>query len=149
MSVKHILLTTDFSEDARRAYAPTAELASSLGAKITLLHVVQVLTKVPQGAMLAQPVVIGNLEEETESAKASMEKERSHFAGAELATEVITSDNVAHGVVEYARTHGADLIALSSHGRSGLRRMVLGSVAEIILRHAHTPVLTFPPPTQE
>ena len=58
--------------------------------------------------------------------------------------EAEAAPNVAEVVCDYADEHGYDLIALSSHGRSGFRRLILGSVAEAILRHAHVPVLVFP-----
>ena len=147
METKHILLTTDLSEQAQRAFAPVCEIAKLLGAKITLLHVVQILTKVPQGAMLAQPVTLGNPEKERKDAAAALEEQSALLdSSLEVSLDVITSDNVPRGVVQYAEEHGVDLIALSTHGRSGLRRMVLGSAAEGILRHSHVPVLCFPPP---
>ncbi|MCA9721025.1 MAG: universal stress protein, partial [Gemmatimonadetes bacterium] len=47
-------------------------------------------------------------------------------------------------IAEYARTHEVDLIAMSSHGRTGFRHLVLGSVSEAVIRHADRPVLVFP-----
>lgn len=149
MTVQHILLTTDFSEDSRRAYGPTAELAKALGARVTLLHVVNVLTQVPHGAMLAQPVPIGDVDKEKAAAEKAMADELAHLGGLECETACITSDSASHGTVEYAQQHDVDLIALSSHGRSGLRRLVMGSVAELVLRHATVPVLCYPPPAEE
>ena len=145
MTIEHILLTTDFSEDARRAYAPTTELAHSIGARITLLHLVPVLCKAPPEAAMAQPLVIGNLTAETGDAELAIAKERELLEGVKVETSVVAADTVANGVVEYARGNEVDLIAISSHGRSGIRRMVMGSVAELILRHADVPVLCFPP----
>lgn len=52
---------------------------------------------------------------------------------------------VAVAIDSEADQRGCDLIVLSTHGRSGLRRLVLGSVAEAVLRHAHMPVLAIPP----
>ena len=61
------------------------------------------------------------------------------------ATGYIGSAVVAEAVTQYADTHDVDLIALTTHGRTGIRHLVLGSVAESILRHSHVPVLCFPP----
>ena len=147
MKIEHVLLTTDMSKEAQRAYGPAVELARNNGARLTLLHVVQVLSKVPSGSMLAQPVYLGDPEKERTDGERALEAHRELLGpdvDANLA--VITSENVAAGVVGYAKEHGVSLIALSTHGRSGLRRMLRGSVAEDILRHAHGPVLCLPPP---
>lgn len=146
MEKRHILLTTDLSEEATRAFGPVCELARLVEARITLLYVVQVLTKVPQGAMLAQPVTLGNPEAETEEAKKALSEQRKLLdADLDVTEAVVLNDDIAAGVNEYARQHEVGMIALSTHGRSGLRRFVLGSVAEAVLRHAVVPVVSFPP----
>ena len=149
MNVRHILLVTDFSDEAARAYGPVGALARTLGSKITLLHVVQVLARVPYGAMAYGAIPITTTEEDLKSARAGMERQQALLdADLRVATDVVAAENVARGIVEYSREHGADLIALSTHGRSGLRRVLLGSVAEEILRRSHVPVLLFPPPAE-
>jgi nucleotide-binding universal stress UspA family protein len=149
MKVRHILLVTDFSEEAARAYGPVCGLARTLGSKITLLHVVQVLARVPYGAMAYGAIPITTTEEDLKSARTGIERQRALLdAELEVATDVVAAENVARGIVEYAREQGTDLIALSTHGRSGLRRVLLGSVAEEILRRSHVPVLLFPPPAE-
>ncbi|HXI36431.1 MAG TPA: universal stress protein, partial [Burkholderiales bacterium] len=62
----------------------------------------------------------------------------------ESAVEVRVAPSVALAIVDEAAQLGCDLIALSSHGRSGFRRLVLGSVTEAVLRRARMPVLVFP-----
>ena len=149
MKVRHILLVTDFSEEAARAYAPVGAFARTLGSKITLLHVVQVLARVPYGAMAYGAIPITTTEEDLKSARAGIERQRALLeTDLDVATDVVAAENVARGIVVYSREHGADLIALSTHGRSGLRRVLLGSVAEEILRRSHVPVLLFPPPAE-
>ncbi len=64
----------------------------------------------------------------------------------QVKTHVMAAPNVAEAVADYANENDFDLIAISSHGRSGFRRLILGSVAEAILRHSHVPVLVFPRP---
>jgi len=146
MKIEHILVTTDLSSDALRACAPVAELAQSMGARITLLHVVPDLLAMPHGAALASPMSMPSLEDDMEDARPILEEQRSVFgADVEVATEVISGSNTARSIAGYAEQNGVDLIALSTHGRTGFRHLALGSVAEAVLRHAPVPVLVFPP----
>ncbi|MEZ5978122.1 MAG: universal stress protein [Planctomycetota bacterium] len=146
MKLKHILLPTDLSDEAKRAFAPVAQLARDTGAKVTLLHVVRILVTTPPGAMFAGPLTIGDPRQEREDAKKALDEQAKAMGGGfEVATEVLLDESVGRAVVEYAEQNDVDVIAVSTHGRSGLRRIVLGSVAEDILHRAHMPVLCFPP----
>jgi nucleotide-binding universal stress UspA family protein len=70
--------------------------------------------------------------------------EREALPGAaEVTTQVLVAREVAAAVADYARDR-ADLVVVSTHGRTGLRRVLLGSVAESVLRAAETPVLVVP-----
>ncbi len=144
MNLKHILLTTDLSTEALRPFEPVMALAQTTGAKVTVLHVVQDLPMAATGAPFAPPISTPNLGQEIERAKQALAEQCSDLpAGVEVVQEVISHENPARGVVEYAVKHGADLIALSTHGRTGLRRFALGSIAETVLRHSPVPVLSF------
>ena len=145
MEPKKILLTSDLSEESLRAFLPMATFAASQGAQITLLHVVEDVPVVPHGAPLAPPMHAPSIPALLKDAEQRIIEQASHMPeGLAVDTHVITAPNVAEAVTEYADEHDFDLIALSSHGRSGFRRLILGSVAEAILRHAHVPVLVFP-----
>jgi len=147
MKFSHILLTTDLSDESLRAFAPAADLARESGAKLTLLHIVQDVQVAPHGAPLAPPVSapdVGNL---VDAARQRLNDQKALLgSGVDVDCEVSASPDIAERVASFAQEHGCDLIALSTHGRSGFRRFVLGSVAEAILRHAHVPVLCFPRP---
>jgi len=145
MLFSHILLTSDLSDEALRAFAPVAELARQSGAKLTLLHVAQEIPAVPYGAPLAPPLVQPDMEELREAARQQLAAQ-ARMLGDELEVEahVAVGRDLGATVARCAEELGADLIALSTHGRSGFRRLVLGSIAEEILRHASTPVLCFP-----
>ena len=142
-----ILLTTDFSSEAERAYAPTLDLARKLGARVTVLHVVQDLLTIPHGAMLAPPQHEPDLSLLVDEAE-----ERLTRLIAQLDTRVQvdgvvrTAENPAKEVAEFASEQQADFVAMASHGRSGLRRVLMGSFAETALHHLATPVIVFPPP---
>ncbi|MCZ7684405.1 MAG: universal stress protein [Sandaracinaceae bacterium] len=68
---------------------------------------------------------------------------RTRFAGvAKTKTALIVSTNAAEGICNYAAKENVDLIVLSTHGRTGLAHLLIGSVAEKVVRHAPCPVLT-------
>lgn len=122
--VREIVVATDFSESAQAALRIARDYARRFGARLHLLHVGW------PGADLASPPLLRRLE-------------------AELAPEVrvvtaIESGSPAARIVEYAERHGADLIVLGTHGRTGVTRALLGSVAEHVVRTAPCPVLTVP-----
>lgn len=143
---RHIVLTTDLSRGAERAFAPVATLARLIGARVTLLHVVEDIPAIPHGAPMAAPLPSPEMGPRTAAAAAQLQEIQRRFpAGVVVDTAVEPGADVAATVAGFAERHGADFIAMASHGRSGLRRLVLGSVAEGILRHATRPVLVYPP----
>jgi nucleotide-binding universal stress UspA family protein len=145
MEPKKILLTFDLSEESLRSFLPMAAFAVAQGAEVTLLHVVEDVPIVPHGAPLAPPMHAPSIPAQIKEAEERIIEQASKMPeGLKVDTQVITAPNVAEAVTHYADEHDFDLIALSSHGRSGFRRLILGSVAEAILRHAHVPVLVFP-----
>jgi len=145
MDAKKLLLTTDLSEESLRPFAAVTSLACRLDLSVTLLHVVEDLAVAPHGAPLAPPLHAPNLVDELKRARAIL-AERRCTLGDELdvAIDVVSASNVASAIVNYAEENGFDLIALSTHGRTGFRRMVMGSVVEKVLRQTNLPVLTFP-----
>jgi len=145
MKIQKVLLTTDLSEEAERPYAAIAELAKSTGASVTLLHVVEDVTIAPHGAPLAPPLHSPDLPKQMDQAREVLTDHAKKFDdGVEVSTDVISATKVGDAIANYANENGFDLLAISTHGRTGFRRMVMGSVAEIVLRHAKTPVLVFP-----
>jgi len=145
-----VLLTTDLSPDALRAFGPVTELVRKLGSRITLMHVLPDLVLAPHGDPLAAPVhapvdPIGQIDSMAREVRQRLEEDAArHFPGLDVEVYVTPEADVARAITRYAKENGFDLIALSSHGRTGFRRMVLGSVAEAVLRHAEVPVLCFP-----
>ncbi len=143
---RHIVLLTDFSESAASAYAPAAALADLIGARVTLLHVVETAAVIPHGAPLAVPLPSPEASERAAEARTRLADARQAFPpDCDVKTALATGPDVAAAAAEFARAHEADYIAMASHGRSGLRRFVMGSVAEAVLRRAATPVLVYPP----
>lgn len=146
MLPKHIILTTDFSPEAQRSFAPVSSFAKSIGAKVTLLHSVQSLIAPQQEGQLETPIGSAGSQTERKMADHALRKQAEALPeDLNVELQLVSATNVASSIADFAQEHGADVIAMSTHGRSGLRRFMLGSVAEGVLRHARTPVLCFPP----
>jgi nucleotide-binding universal stress UspA family protein len=147
MDIRHILVTTDLSPEATRPFEAVKELALEAGASITLLCVVPELAVVAAAAMSYAPLVAPEtFATELAEADRAIRAQREMFGPqVAVASTVLSGNDVGETVAKYAKNHEIDLIALSTHGRSGLRRLMMGSAAEDILRHASVPVLIFPP----
>jgi nucleotide-binding universal stress UspA family protein len=140
-----IVLTTDLSDESTRAFAPTLKLAKKLGLPITLLAV---LENVPFEMVTGGGLVATYPDQE--GIKAAWKKrltELSHqLKGVKVTTKLIEGNDIAKGIAEFAKAEAADYVSMATHGRSGLRRMLLGSIAEAVIRNSHVPVVVFPPP---
>ncbi len=143
---KHILVTSDISPEAARAYKPVADLARLIDAEVTVLHVLFIAANTGHAIAMGTPVGFTHIEGERVTVTRALEEHvMGHFDGLDVTLCVEAGPDVARAISNYADEHDVDLIAISTHGRSGLKRLVLGSVAERVLRYAHTPVLCFPP----
>ena len=135
MNVKTILVPLDGSRLAEMALAPAIEMARDKDAKLVLLRAAEAHTTVADPTE-AQVTVVREAEEYLIGVRARV-LER---GAAEVETSVWYGPP-AEAIVEAARYRGADLIVMSSHGRTGFGRLVLGSVAETVLRSTLTPIL--------
>ena len=94
---------------------------------------------------MAPPMHSPSTDEDQAEAEAWLASHASRLpSGFVTSIDVVRARNVPQAIAEYARTHEVDLIAMSSHGRTGFRHLVLGSVSEAVIRHADRPVLVFP-----
>jgi nucleotide-binding universal stress UspA family protein len=136
----NILVPFDFSATAERALAWAAELQRATGAPP--LHLLHAITSRPvaTGDVLLQEL-LPNTTEIAELERAMVERARSLEAEA-AASVWIRASNVGDIILDAAKHFGAGLIVMGSHGRTGVKRLVLGSVAEHVLRHATCPVVT-------
>ena len=138
-----IVLTTDLSEESQRAFAPVCELAKRLQLKVTLVAVLEDIPFEPVGGN-----VMGVYPDRTQLHEDWQKKlaEMKEPLGALCSdTVVLDAADVSNAIVQYAQEHEADYIAMATHGRSGLKRLILGSTAELVVRHATVPVLLYPP----
>jgi nucleotide-binding universal stress UspA family protein len=139
MGIHHILAPTDFSAHANQAVTAAFDLAQTFGAKLSLLHVIEV----PVYAIEVS-LPLADLEHDARRALACLLPEAA--AARVEVTRLVELGVPAQKILEAARAEQADLIVMSTHGRTGLGHLVLGSVAERVVRLAPCPVLTIRPP---
>lgn len=140
-----IVLTTDLSAEAQRAFAPTRALAQKLGLTVTLVTVLEDLPfEATAGGLMAVYPDLAQVRNDWEQKLGEL----ADTFGRDICTGTVVLEgaDVARAVVDYAHQVKASYIAIATHGRTGLRRLLLGSVAEQVVRHAHVPVVLYPPP---
>jgi nucleotide-binding universal stress UspA family protein len=161
---KKVLVPLDGSELAQAVLPYVEELGQRCAAEIILLRVVPIPRDTATAPIYQAPMSIPgstedeviarhpiHREQEIESVRVEMErslaaaKERLNEAGLE-ARVVVLFGRPASRIVDYAAKEGVDLIAMSTHGRSGFSRWVFGSVADKVLRAAAIPILVIRPP---
>ncbi len=138
--VRRILVPVDFSEHARLALSHASQLAALYGARLELLHVIAEVVYPDFYPPLVPP--LGAVSDEL--------RERSQTRLRDLLAQVphpdadthVGSGPAAHEIVRFAEDLPADLIVIASHGLTGIRHMLLGSVTEQVVRRAPCPVFT-------
>jgi universal stress protein A len=137
--LKRILVPVDFSECSKKALAYAVPFAKQFGAEIVLVHVVQPYIPVPEMSAVDVTAAMAQMRE---SGKSELERLRISIIDDVKITTVLRVGHPAHEIVKAAAEADADLILLSTHGRTGLGRVFFGSVAEHVTRYARCPVLT-------
>jgi len=141
MTAQHILVPIDFSADADQALEYAIALASKLQARLTLLHVLLSLPPLPEGApgRGLPEVYLRQLATEVQQGLATR-RQRVLDAGLE-GHSMLVYGMPFQSIIDTAQEQKVDLIIMSTHGRTGLKHVLLGSVAEKIVRLAPCPVL--------
>jgi universal stress protein A len=145
-AVKRIVVPTDFSETSTEALATAIAFARAFRARIDLIHIFVEPTYVlpPPIEMATFPF---DLTEVFAKIQRSLDAERQLIADAGIPVEAQTiSGRAAPEIVAYAKTIGADLIVMGTHGRSGFQHALVGSVAERVVHHSPCAVLVVPTP---
>jgi nucleotide-binding universal stress UspA family protein len=143
MHLATVLCPVDLSDTSRRAFSYATAVARSHQARLSVLQVMD--WSVPAGAG-ELPALLTVAEEQERAALASLNELVAPAYAAGVPTEIcLETGPVVRHILDRAVTVSADLIVMGTHGRGGVERLILGSVAEKVLRKAPCPVLTVPP----
>lgn len=143
---KHLVVAVDGSETALKALKHASQLASVNDAKITLVHVAnpaEYMALAPEflqhESYEAAAVTQGN--EVLGAAEAAARADGVNNIAKHLLLANKGAREMAQELVDYADAHGADLLVLGTHGRTGLMHLLMGSFAETVMRQSHLPLL--------
>ena len=140
--LQQILVATDFGDASGAALEYGRAFARRFGASLHLLHVME--------NMFLRPVPVDPYQMKAAIMKRLSERLTDEDRTSLHATAVLeTSDNTAAEIVEYAKEHNIDLIVMGTHGRNAVERLLVGSVAETVVRKAPCPVFTVRHPEHE
>ncbi|MBR0749535.1 universal stress protein [Bradyrhizobium japonicum] len=139
----HILIPTDGSELAERGVAHGMALAKSLGATVSVIFVVEPFSEVSSRFLEA---VVAYVEFRKQQATSVLDRvaNEAKTAGISCQTIQVESGQPHQAIIAAAADKGCDLIVMSSHGRSGVAALLIGSVTSKVLTHAKIPVMVCP-----
>jgi nucleotide-binding universal stress UspA family protein len=142
---KRILVPTDGSPLSKKAVKSAVELAAGIGAELVVLNVV---SRYPvsyfEGGVSLSAQQVGRIEKqwsEKGQELADAAAQAAERAGLKAKGVVVRSDLVAEAILGAVRKHKCDLVVMASHGRKGLKRLLLGSETQHVLTHGDVPVL--------
>ncbi len=147
MTIDSILVAFDFSDTSKSALTYGRNLAAAFGARLHVLHVADVIST---SAAQFYPEGPGDPEEKASRVALGQLRTLLDAEGvADARPAVRIANDPALEVVEYARDVRADVIVIGTHGRTGVSRLIMGSVAEHVVRTAPCPVLVVRPAEHE
>ena len=142
-----VLVAVDFSETSKNALAYGTNLARAFGGRLHVLHVADVIS-----TSAAQFYPEGPGDPEAKAIELGTRQLRTHLDAEGITgarTEVRVAPDPAQEIVDYAKEIHADVIVAGTHGRTGVSRLIMGSVAEHVVRTAPCPVLVVRPSEHE
>ena len=146
-NLKKIICPVDFSEPSDAALKSAVELAEQYSASIILVHAINEIDPTPSPSytlthhlMDQIPQIMGQMTENAH--KAMQDLIKNHVEERIPSEHRVVIGDPAESIVELAENEAADLIVMSTHGRSGIKGLFFGSVAEKVVRSAACPVLT-------
>ena len=137
--LKEMLVPVDFTECTEKALAYAVPFARQFGATITLLHVIE-----PAFVPASEMGVVLDVDTSNESRR-ELERLRTRVAGQVRCQAMIRRGSAEQEIIAVAKELACDLIILSTHGRSGLDRLLMGSTAERVVRRAGCPIFIVRP----
>jgi universal stress protein A len=143
-SLTKILVPTDFSELSLAAIEYVRSIVERFGSEIYLLHVVASIPFLAKSAIEYQAEYLVR-SAEAEAMNTLLKFADEHITGLGLVVPLVKHGDPAQEIVRYAKDNGVGMIVMASHGRTGLAHVLLGSVAEKVVRHSSVPVLIVKP----
>lgn len=142
-----ICCAVDFSESSRRALTVATDVTRLVRAELTLLYVWQPpILALPEMATYAPPALWERMETEAAAMLERWRSEAEHATRCERRVVAVERAGIpSEEIVRFTEDERTDLLVVGTHGRSGLQRALLGSVAERVLRNAPCPVLAIRP----
>jgi nucleotide-binding universal stress UspA family protein len=156
IDIRNILVPLDVNEKVDSALNYAVDLAEKIKANISVVYAFRLDTYAPLGIEIP-PNIVNQLIEDllkfsstelakrVEEAKLRIKINNKETDKLEIKIEVIQGISPSMRIVEYATSKNADLIIINTHGRKGIRRLILGSVAEKVIQESHCPVLALKP----
>ncbi len=149
--LKNVLVATDFSEPSQTAMEYGRTLARTFGATLHVVHVVEnvfIRTAAGEFGVAEAGVVLQSLEDAAKSQLAAVvgDDDRRELGAT---ASILNANTAASGIVSYAKEHAIDVIVIGTHGRGALSKLLMGSVADRVVRTAPCPVLSVHPGERE
>jgi nucleotide-binding universal stress UspA family protein len=143
LAIRTVLHPTDFSERSELAFRLACSLARDYGARLLVLHVAE-----PPFAVAGEGVVMLPFEEDLEPLRRQLQQLRPPDPKVQVEHRLVQGD-AATEILRVAEETKCDVIVLGTHGRTGVARLLMGSVAEQVVRKARCPVVTVKAPLPE
>ena len=139
--LRRILVPTDFTETSEHALDWALGVAAKVGATVTVMHSYEIpIISFPDGAIVATPDIASRI---ADASRAALDAAVKRVTGRGVPLESVLREGIAWEEINaVAESIDADLIVIGTHGRRGLARALLGSVAENVIRTANRPVVT-------
>lgn len=144
MKIEQILVPTDFSENAQHAVDYAIELGKRCSAKLHLLHTPVIPTYLLMDLSYSPgPEAVTRILNDSQE---TLDKQAQRIADAGVEHFTAIREGTVHEVIrDYAKEHGVDLVVVGTHGRTGVSKLMYGSVTERVIKTVHTPILVVPP----
>jgi nucleotide-binding universal stress UspA family protein len=142
---KKVLCPVDFSDNARAALGVAVDVCRQFDAALVLFHAYELPGyTLPEGSVVSSPKMLQDLSDRADEHLADWKRTAERMGAAHVTTEKGIGEP-AFEIVELGREGAFDLIVMGTHGRTGLRHALLGSIAERVVRRAGCPVLSVHP----
>jgi nucleotide-binding universal stress UspA family protein len=145
LAIRTVLHPTDFSDYSDYAFRLACSLARDYGARLIVLHVLEWPVPIYTGVMMAPPTPIPPSVEQRQSAQEKLHRIKP-LDPAICVEHLLEEGDAATAILQVAHERQCELIVMGTHGRTGLGRLLMGSVAEVVVRNASCPVLTVKTP---